>query len=132
MRGGSLSHWEPSDNVMKSEPGDTVKETDEILIALSHHQRRETLKILRTIGRPLALADLAIELTRQLENIDSTVEEQQRAERLKLELYHCHIPRLSDVGLVEYNEARNVVALTETATDSDVVTAEQELTAFGQ
>lgn len=52
------------------------------------------------------------------------LQEQQRAERLKLVLHPSHIPRLSDTGLVEYDEARNVMALTESATDSDVVTAE--------
>lgn len=117
---------------MTSEAGVISDDVDEILVALSHHERREALNILRTAGRPLALADLAVELARKLEDFDSKVEEKERAERSKLELYHRHIPRLAEAGLLDYDEDRNVVALTDTATDGDFVETEQELTTFAR
>ena len=115
---------------MTSEVGVTSDDVDKILAALSHHQRRETLNILRNAGRSLALADLSIELTLELEDFDSKAEAKKRAERLQIELYHSHVPRLEEAGLIDYNVDRNVVALTDTATDGDLVETEEELTTF--
>lgn len=106
--------------------------TDSILIALSHHQRREALNILREANRPLALADLALELTHQLEDTSCETETQRQAERLQIELYHCHIPKLESAGLVEFDTDQNVVLLTEAAGDTDILDLEFELTATGQ
>lgn len=117
---------------MTSETGVTADDVDEILVALSHHQRRETLDILREAGCPLAVADLSVELARKLEDFHSEHEAKKRAEQLQVELYHCHVPRLAEAGLLEYNEDRRVVTLTETASESTVVDTERELAAFAR
>lgn len=108
------------------------EDADSILIAVSHHQRRETLNILREANRPLALADLALELSRQLEDTSCEDETRRQADSLRLQLYHCHIPKLEAAGLVDLDTEQNVVSLTESASDMDVLDIEFELTATGQ
>lgn len=116
---------------MNFEDERSIEEVNELVAAVSHHQRREILKILRTSDRPLALADLAIELVRHLEEISDETEAKRQAEQRQIELYHRHIPKLVDVGLVEYDPALKTVEATEKATDIDALAVETRIPAFG-
>lgn len=117
---------------MNFEHGRSADEVDELVAAVSHHHRREALEVLRSANRPLALADLATELVRR--NGEDSAKEaiKQQAERLQLQLYHCHVPKLAEAGLVEYNAARKTVSLTEKASEIDVLDVKTEIAALGQ
>ena len=54
-----------------------------------------------------------------------------QAEQLQVELYHCHIPKLADAELVEYDSALKTVEATEKATDIDALEVETRIPAFG-
>ncbi|USZ67869.1 ArsR family transcriptional regulator [Halorussus salilacus] len=87
---------------------------DALLDALSAFRRRRALVTLLTHG-DLPLADLADEVAvgeydRPLPEIDAeTVLE------VYLSLYHTHVPKLADAGLVEYDQQGDFVALTDAA-----------------
>lgn len=80
--------------------------------ALGAFRRRCALAALLTHG-DLSLADLADEVTvaereRPLSAVDA-----QTVLEVYLSLYHTHVPKLSDAGLVAYDQETDFVALTE-------------------
>lgn len=105
---------------------------DELLVAISHHQRREALNVLHEANSPLAVADLAGDLVRQLEECPDDLEANRQTERLKIELYHCHLPKLAAAGLVTFDPKRNVVSLTDTRLDSEMFEVGAESPAYVQ
>lgn len=86
----------------------TVSERYEIL---ADEDRRYALYCLEKYGETLALADLADEVARlkhdrPLPEIDPEV-----VKRVYLRLYHSHVPKLTDAGIVEYDQERDLVRL---------------------
>ena len=71
--------------------------------------RRRTLESLEAAGRPLSLADLAVELASQ--EVDPGDDAWERAECHWIELYHNHVPALESAGLVEYDRERQTLSL---------------------
>lgn len=85
----------------------TGRERDELFEALTDRHRRRVLDVLRTAGQPLTLTALAEELALRTEDEASD----DRTERLRVSLYHRHLPKLADTGLVEFDVDRKTVAL---------------------
>lgn len=83
------------------------------LKALAHIRRREVLEALREETCPIELIDLAQRVVAECEGLDQT-----HAERLYISLYHQHIPRLEEAGLIEYDKEAKTVAITERATST--------------
>lgn len=77
----------------------TGRERDELFEALTDRQRRRVLEVVRTAGRPLSLTALAEELALRSDG-EATDE---RTERLRVTLYHRHLPKLADTGLVAFD-----------------------------
>lgn len=100
----------------------TGRERDELFDALTHRRRRRVLEVLRSAGQPLTLTALAEELALRSEE-EATDE---RTERLRVSLYHRHVPKLADTGLVEFDVDRKRVALAGTVPET--VAAETERT----
>lgn len=78
---------------------------------LANSRRRHALDILGKSDSPLALADLATDIA---DREASTPEgEKTHAQQIHLHLYHTHIPKMEDKGIVQYDSDRRTVALTE-------------------
>ncbi len=78
---------------------------------LEDARRRHTLRILSESGVSMALADIAAEIA-SLERPDSDEgPDWERIERIYISLYHCHVPKLDDHGLVEFDIARRTAAI---------------------
>ena len=90
-----------------------AEETDETVLydALSRPQRRFALMALRTCGGAHALADLAMEVARLEANDEEVAFSKERAQNVEISLYHNHVPRMVDAGVVEFREDRRVVRL---------------------
>lgn len=80
---------------------DTVIELSDCLsIVLADDRRQHLLSILSSSGDPQTIRDLAASI--------EVVSPNQRTEtsnsnRLTLGLHHCHLPKLADFGLIEYD-----------------------------
>ncbi|NLV14907.1 DUF7344 domain-containing protein [Haloarcula argentinensis] len=81
---------------------------DDRLSLLSSHYRRYPLYGLSQYTTPVSLAVLTDTVT---EFEHGTPAEQYRDERLKIytALYHNHLPRLVDAGVVQYNQSEDLV-----------------------
>ncbi|WP_247731303.1 DUF7344 domain-containing protein [Halovivax limisalsi] len=90
------------------DPADPA-DVDDALAVLSNRRRRLTLAVVRDHGEALALPDVADEVAvaergRPLSAIDpETVTE------IYVGIYHDHLPRLVDVGLLSYDQERDLV-----------------------
>lgn len=81
------------------------------LLADSH--RRHALHVLRESDVPLALADLAADIARCESAASDGATDWNRIEQIRAALYHNHVPRLAERGLVEFDGDRNAVTITE-------------------
>lgn len=91
--------------------GATERSRDEVFEVLAHRRRRYALRALRTAGGMLALADLAMEVARAEAEEEGTSYSSDRARRIRITLYHNHVPKMADADIVEFDEERNVVRL---------------------
>lgn len=115
---------------MEPEPAQvgSARERDQVYRALADERRRGVLAILENADAPLAVADLALEIARREHDDGVSDESYETAEQLRISLYHCHLPKLADAGLVDYDTDRQLVTLSDEPTADDLasrlVTAE--------
>ena len=97
--------------------------TDALFAILSDGRRRYALRYLSQKVGAVSLIDLAEQIAIQEETLT-----QDRFERVLTGLYHVHLPKLTEAGLVRYDAERETVELLETAARAtahlDLVTAE--------
>ena len=93
---------------------------DMVFDVLKNRRRRYALHFLKQQEGSVKLSDLA-EQVAAWEN-DSTVNTISAAERKRVytALYQSHLPKLDDAGIVNYNQNRGIVELTEKAAELDV------------
>ncbi|NEU57923.1 hypothetical protein FXF75_14575 [Halorussus sp. MSC15.2] len=96
-------------------PGQETLSEDLIFDVLKNRRRRYTLHYLKQEERPVELSELA-EQVAAWEN-DTTIEGLSANERKSVytSLYQTHLPKLADAGIVDYNQNRGVVELSENA-----------------
>lgn len=87
-----------------SEKGHEDDRLDKLFMALANATRRAIVNELQAIDRPVSLADLARDLAEASGGLGDS-----NAERLYIELYHRHIPALTEVDGVEFNGAQRTV-----------------------
>lgn len=95
--------------------GDSRERTDDFRV-LRNRRRRYVLHCLKTSKTPMALADLADELVRW-ETDDSPSAVQDLREKVYTSLYHCHLPKLANKGLIDFDTDQNLVSFREDADD---------------
>jgi hypothetical protein len=88
---------------------------DTVFDVLSNPRRRYVLYYLRESGPSIELTNLAEEIA-AWEN-DTTPEEltEKERKRVYVSLYQTHVPKLEEVGFVEYDSDSGVVSLTDRA-----------------
>lgn len=91
--------------------------TDTAFDVLAHHRRRYALQYLRSYGSRMSLADLADEIAVREHEVPIKDIPAETVKRIYLSLYHRHIPKLEDAGVVTYSQQRDAVALTEQASE---------------
>jgi hypothetical protein len=82
---------------------------DRLLRAVASERRRAVLCCLRERETPIPLAVLAVEVAVRERETDSPAAAAEATDRISLSLYHCHVPKLADAGLVTYDRERDLV-----------------------
>ncbi|WP_434085388.1 DUF7344 domain-containing protein [Natronomonas marina] len=96
----------------KPESVDTEPAVSAVFELLSHHRRRISIQYLATQTGTTSVSDLADQIA--LLEGEHTHE---HYERICTSLVHNHLPKLTDAGIVEYDQEREVVDLRDRATD---------------
>lgn len=86
---------------------------DDVLDILASQRRRYILHCLQTHVLPLALADVADEVAVYEHDTDITDISAEEVKRIYISLYHTHIPKLAERGLVTYSQDRDLVTLSD-------------------
>jgi DNA-binding transcriptional ArsR family regulator len=94
---------------MRIELDQTGTAADRCFEALADERRRRIIAALCEAEASLSLTGLAVELTRA--ETDPKGGPGPDVEDRKVQLYHRHIPKLADAGLVEFDRDRRRVAL---------------------
>lgn len=82
---------------------------------LSSPRRRYVLANLQHCDEPTTLADLARDVCAWELGCDPSDVPEGRDEPVRVSLYHAHVPKMVDAGLVAYEEDRRTVCTTDTA-----------------
>lgn len=77
--------------------------------ALAHQRRRYIVNCLG--DEPLALADVAMEVAARETDTPLADQPTDVAQHVYISLYHHHVPKLEDAGIVQYDRDKKVVAL---------------------
>lgn len=77
---------------------------------LADRRRRYALRVLSARGGALALSDLATEVAAREYGTRSVDASSNVVERVHASLYHDHVPRLADAGVVSHDQDRDTVA----------------------
>jgi DNA-binding transcriptional ArsR family regulator len=106
-----------ADQVASQEQDESTASLDVIFEILKNSRRREVLRFLRERDEQVSLGDLA-EHVAAIEN-DTTTDALTSSERKRVYvgLYQCHLPKMDDIGVVEFNQDRGHITLTEKADD---------------
>jgi len=91
-----------------SSPDEQAIDWTPIYESLADGQRRRLLQFLSQATGAVDVAEAADYL---LETGDGATTDE-RSDRIELRLYHVHLPRLADAGLVQWSPDRESVALT--------------------
>lgn len=111
---------EPPDEVSEDSSPEPVDEAepetpslDLVFGILKNGRRRRVLKYLQETEGEVTLSDLAEHIA-AIEN-DTTPKQLTSSERKRVYvgLYQCHLPKMDDAGVVEYNQARGLIRPTD-------------------
>lgn len=80
---------------------------------LAHRRRRHVLSHLKDTEEPQALADLAEYVAGRETDSSASEPDRELVKTVYGSLYHAHVPKLEEAGLVEYEQDDDTVALVE-------------------
>lgn len=108
---------EQSDGAGKSEQPDRNEPValtkNEIFTILKNPRRRETLKYLERNDGEADLSDTAEVLAAAENDIDVKALSSKQRKRLYISLYQVHLPKMDDLGVLEFDKHRGTIELTE-------------------
>ena len=82
---------------------------------LKNRRRRLILEYLEGETDPMAIGELAEHIAAIENDIDVRQLDSQQRKRVYIGLYQCHLPKMDDAGVIEYNQTRGLVELNDKA-----------------
>ena len=104
-----------------SSDADTSSEisTDIVFEILSNTRRRMVLYYLRESGGSATVQELAEQIAALENDVEVEDLQSQQRKRVYVSLYQTHIPKLESTGIIEYDDSRGIVYLTDRAMEID-------------
>lgn len=93
--------------------GPSSPSTAQLCDLLADNRRRYALQYLLENETPIAVADLADEVAARESDISVRAISAEEARRIHSSLWHSHVPKLLDAGIVDCNRDRRTVTLAE-------------------
>jgi DNA-binding transcriptional ArsR family regulator len=118
---------EGSSKALNSEEGvsnessiqDTTEEEplslDLIFEVLKNERRREVIRYLRDHESQVSLSDLAEHIAALENDTDVASITSSQRKRVYVGLYQCHLPKMADMGIIDFNQNRGIIRLGEKA-----------------
>lgn len=86
---------------------------DTVFGVLADQRRRSLLRCLNEYENTMALADVADEIATREREKPITELSAEEVKTVYISLYHEHIPKMVDAGVVRYNQEKDMVMLVE-------------------
>ena len=77
--------------------------TSDLYAVLTSERRRSTIAVLTDESTPVDLTTIAHGVAARETDDEPEAVPAERVERIRAVLYHVHLPKLADVGLIEYD-----------------------------
>lgn len=100
-----------TDNAVPERSSTLLEDPDTLFDALAHQRRRHAIAALLEHDPPITLPDLADEVAVRERETALTKIPAETVKRIYLSLYHSHVPKLADAGIVEYSQEQDMVVL---------------------
>lgn len=94
--------------------------TDDVFDTLSSRRRRYVLHALKRADGPVTLRDLSLQLAAWENDLDVEAVRPKQRKRLYTALHQTHLPKMADMGVIEYDRNRGVVSLASDVDQFDV------------
>jgi hypothetical protein len=78
---------------------------------LKNHRRREVLKYLRDEESEVTLSDLAEHIAALENDTEVALITSSQRKRVYVGLYQCHLPKMADMGIIEFEQNRGIVRI---------------------
>jgi HSP20 family molecular chaperone IbpA len=88
---------------------------DEIFELLSNKRRRWMVRFLDAANEPVPLQEFITHIAAKEEGTDPDSVSRKYYKRIQVGLIQTHLPKLQDIGVIEYDEKQRTVALTDAA-----------------
>lgn len=95
--------------------GDAL-DKDDLFELLKNSRRREVIRYLRANDGQSSLSDLAEHIAAKENGIEVSELSSDQRKRVYIGLYQCHLPKMNNHGVIEYDKNRGTVELEESAT----------------
>jgi len=92
---------------------------DQVFAILKNSRRRQTITYLRENGGAATLSDIAEHVAALENGVAKQALTSSQRKRVYVGLYQCHLPKLDDTQIVEFDKHRGTVELTATADQLD-------------
>jgi DNA-binding transcriptional ArsR family regulator len=104
-----------SDGEETSTSESTTLTKDTTFSVLKNRRRREVLKYLRDHDSEAKLSDLAEHIAAKENDIEIRALSSDQRKRVYIGLYQCHLPKMDDAGVVDFDKNRGDVTLLDQA-----------------
>ena len=84
---------------------------------LKNSRRRKVIECLRQREEAISMSDLAEHIAAAENDTTPRMLTSKERKRVYVALYQCHLPKMDDIGVVDFNQDRGHITLTEKATD---------------
>lgn len=123
QKGSDGPSEEGRSNTLSSEEGvsneRSIQDTDEdeslsldlIFEVLKNERRREVIRYLRDHESQVSLSDLAEHIAALENDTDVASITSSQRKRVYVGLYQCHLPKMADMGIIEFNQNRGIIRL---------------------
>lgn len=98
-----------------------VLELDEVFAALGHPRRRYLVYTLANGESEVALPELAAKIAAWERDIPTDAVSEEARRRVHTSLYHSHVPKLADLGVIEHVEAEGILVRAHNTTQVETV-----------
>ena len=109
MEAQTISHQNDTGNA--DHPTESVLSKNELFEILKNQRRRDVLRFLSANEGKANLSDLAEHIAAKENGIDVGALSSSQRKRVYIGLYQCHLPKMAEFGVIEYNQSRGTITL---------------------
>jgi hypothetical protein len=94
-----------------AQPAEPTLSKDELFEILKNQRRRDALRFLKENGGAVNLSDMSEYIAAKENGIEVGALSSSQRKRVYIGLYQCHLPKMSNFGVIDFDKDRGTIAL---------------------